>query len=125
MGGGSNVVSSLSNRFYEKSCGKKTSRSNYERLLDRCGCGSRPVLKWSGTYANLWRPFFGYPNYNISMMKKLVKIGNLEYEVRVLKLTFYLLVVVVSVLSKNVILIYGTKRRERRERHTTVNSGED
>ncbi|MED6142233.1 hypothetical protein PIB30_111678, partial [Stylosanthes scabra] len=29
-----------------------------------CGCGKRPVLRWSGTDANPKRPFFGCPNYN-------------------------------------------------------------
>ncbi|RYR47021.1 hypothetical protein Ahy_A07g032923 [Arachis hypogaea] len=30
-----------------------------------CGCGTRPVLRWSGTDSNPERPFFGCPNYNV------------------------------------------------------------
>ncbi|QHN97249.1 Zinc finger GRF-type protein [Arachis hypogaea] len=29
-----------------------------------CGCGSHPILRWSGTDSNLERPFYGCPNYN-------------------------------------------------------------
>ncbi|MED6160331.1 hypothetical protein PIB30_050522 [Stylosanthes scabra] len=31
-----------------------------------CGCGMRPVLRWSGTDLNSDRPFYGCPNYNTS-----------------------------------------------------------
>ncbi|RYR42637.1 hypothetical protein Ahy_A08g039099 [Arachis hypogaea] len=64
MGGGINHVSSFSNRRSERSCGRKTTRSSHERVPDKCGCGSRPVLKWSRTEANPGRPFYGCPNYN-------------------------------------------------------------
>ncbi|RYR62533.1 hypothetical protein Ahy_A04g020191 isoform A [Arachis hypogaea] len=29
-----------------------------------CGCGLRPILRWSGTDSNPERPFFGCSNYN-------------------------------------------------------------
>ncbi|QHN98248.1 Zinc finger GRF-type protein [Arachis hypogaea] len=31
-----------------------------------CGCGCRPVLRWSGTDSNPNKPFYGCPNYNTS-----------------------------------------------------------
>ncbi|RYR15203.1 hypothetical protein Ahy_B04g071926 [Arachis hypogaea] len=31
-----------------------------------CGCGCRPVLRWSTTEANPNKSFFGCPNYNVS-----------------------------------------------------------
>ncbi|RYR48715.1 hypothetical protein Ahy_A07g034777 [Arachis hypogaea] len=31
-----------------------------------CGCGCRPVLRWSGTYSNPNKSFYGCPNYNTS-----------------------------------------------------------
>ncbi|QHO40475.1 Zinc finger GRF-type protein [Arachis hypogaea] len=37
-----------------------------EKILDWCGCGMRPVLRWSGTNTNPDRPFYGCPNYNSS-----------------------------------------------------------
>ncbi|RYR22542.1 hypothetical protein Ahy_B03g067844 [Arachis hypogaea] len=64
MGGGSNHVSSSSNRRSDRNCRRRTTRSSHERLPDRYGCGSRPVLMWSGTEANPGRPFYGCPNYN-------------------------------------------------------------
>ncbi|RYR30078.1 hypothetical protein Ahy_B01g054906 [Arachis hypogaea] len=64
MDGGSNYVSSSSNRQSERSCGRRTIRSSDECLPNRCGCGSGPVLKWLGTEANPGRPFYGCPNYN-------------------------------------------------------------
>ncbi|RYR05423.1 hypothetical protein Ahy_B06g085288 [Arachis hypogaea] len=70
MGGGSNYVSSSSNRRSERSCGRRTTRRSQERVPDRCGCGSRPVLKWSGTEANPGRPFYGCPNYNLQSVGK-------------------------------------------------------
>ncbi|RYR69752.1 hypothetical protein Ahy_A03g016303 [Arachis hypogaea] len=70
MGGGSNHISSSNNRCLERSCGRRTTRSSQERVPDRCGCGSRPVLKWSGTEANPGRPFYGCPNYNLQSVGK-------------------------------------------------------
>ncbi|RYR34664.1 uncharacterized protein LOC127742889 [Arachis duranensis] len=42
------------------------SRNKASRVPDRCGCGKRPVLRWSGTDAHPDKPFFGCPNYNCS-----------------------------------------------------------
>ncbi|RYQ98937.1 hypothetical protein Ahy_B07g086773 [Arachis hypogaea] len=33
-------------------------------LPEWCGCGSRPVLRWSATDSNPGRLFVGCPNYN-------------------------------------------------------------
>ncbi|RYQ89086.1 hypothetical protein Ahy_B09g095913 [Arachis hypogaea] len=70
MGGGSNHVSSSSNRRSERSCGRRTVRSNDECLPDKYGCGSRSVLKWSGMEANPGRPFYGCPTYNLQSVGK-------------------------------------------------------
>ncbi|RYR25899.1 hypothetical protein Ahy_B02g059927 [Arachis hypogaea] len=64
MEGGSNVVGSSSNQCYEGSYGRRMTRSSYEQLPKRYDCGSRLVLKWSGTDTNLGRSCFGCPNYN-------------------------------------------------------------
>ncbi|RYQ97277.1 hypothetical protein Ahy_B08g093310 [Arachis hypogaea] len=34
------------------------------RVPKHCGCGCRPVLRWSKTNTNPDKPFFGCPNYN-------------------------------------------------------------
>ncbi|XP_020990277.1 uncharacterized protein LOC110277497 [Arachis duranensis] len=50
------------------SCTRSTtrtrSRNRPSRVPERCGCGCRPVLRWSGTTTNPDKPFFGCPNYN-------------------------------------------------------------
>ncbi|RYR65101.1 hypothetical protein Ahy_A03g011093 [Arachis hypogaea] len=49
-----------------RSTTRTPSRSRASRVLDRCGCGKRPVLRWSGTDAHPDKPFFECPNYNCS-----------------------------------------------------------
>ncbi|MED6116732.1 hypothetical protein PIB30_102913, partial [Stylosanthes scabra] len=39
-------------------------RSRGGKVPQWCGCGMRPVLRWSGTDLNPDRPFYGCPNYN-------------------------------------------------------------
>ncbi|QHO09398.1 Zinc finger GRF-type protein [Arachis hypogaea] len=41
-----------------------TSRAS--SIPEWCGCGCRPVLRWSTTETNPNKPFFGCPNYNVS-----------------------------------------------------------
>ncbi|QHN97657.1 Zinc finger GRF-type protein [Arachis hypogaea] len=57
------------------SCNRSHSHGSLDRNPNRarsgkvphwCGCGMRPVLRWSGTEVNPERPFFGCPNYNTS-----------------------------------------------------------
>ncbi|RYQ95441.1 hypothetical protein Ahy_B08g090729 [Arachis hypogaea] len=43
---------------------KTENRSRATRVPEWCGCGCRPVLRWSGTHSNPNKPFFGCPNYN-------------------------------------------------------------
>ncbi|RYR50102.1 hypothetical protein Ahy_A07g036676 [Arachis hypogaea] len=43
---------------------RTTNRFRAGKLPQWCGCGMHPVLRWSDTYANPERHFFGYPNYN-------------------------------------------------------------
>ncbi|RYQ92127.1 hypothetical protein Ahy_B09g098271 [Arachis hypogaea] len=50
-----------------RSTTRTPSRSRASRVPDRCGCGKRPVLRWSGTDAHSDKPFFGCPNYNVSL----------------------------------------------------------
>ncbi|MED6181250.1 hypothetical protein PIB30_017640 [Stylosanthes scabra] len=40
-------------------------RARSRKVPHWCGCGKRPVLRWSGTEANPERPLFGCPNYNV------------------------------------------------------------
>ncbi|RYQ87732.1 hypothetical protein Ahy_B09g095268 [Arachis hypogaea] len=42
------------------------SRTRPSRVPERCGCGCRPVLRWSKTNTNPDKPFFCCPNYNSS-----------------------------------------------------------
>ncbi|RYQ94161.1 hypothetical protein Ahy_B08g089042 [Arachis hypogaea] len=45
---------------------RSSSRSRASGVLQWCGCGCRPVLRWSTTEANPNNPFFGCPNYNVN-----------------------------------------------------------
>nr|XP_025703404.1 uncharacterized protein LOC112805213 [Arachis hypogaea] len=53
-------IRSISNGYRAKT----QNRSRPTRVPERCGCGCRPVLRWSGTNSNPNKPFFGCPNYN-------------------------------------------------------------
>ncbi|QHO25158.1 Zinc finger GRF-type protein [Arachis hypogaea] len=41
-------------------------RSRRSAVPEWCGCGCRPVLRWSGTESHPNKSFFGCPNYNTS-----------------------------------------------------------
>ncbi|XP_052117783.1 uncharacterized protein LOC127747678 [Arachis duranensis] len=43
---------------------RSRSRTRPSRVPERCGCGCRPVLRWSGTNTNPDKSFFGCPNYD-------------------------------------------------------------
>ncbi|QHO10453.1 Zinc finger GRF-type protein [Arachis hypogaea] len=43
-------------------------RSRRSAIPEWCGCGCRPVLRWSRTETHPNKPFFGCPNYNTSGM---------------------------------------------------------
>ncbi|MED6135581.1 hypothetical protein PIB30_047844 [Stylosanthes scabra] len=43
---------------------KTPSRGRVTKVPQWCGCGLRPVLRWSGTEQNPDRPFYGCANYN-------------------------------------------------------------
>ncbi|MED6214680.1 hypothetical protein PIB30_105630, partial [Stylosanthes scabra] len=49
-----------------RSTTRTPTRSRATRVPEWCGCGCRPVLRWSGTESNPNKPFFGCPNYNTS-----------------------------------------------------------
>ncbi|MED6225809.1 hypothetical protein PIB30_097233 [Stylosanthes scabra] len=56
-----------SSRSRTQSAWARTSfRGGGSKLPQWCGCGLRPVLRWSGTELNPDRPFYGCPNYNTS-----------------------------------------------------------
>ncbi|MED6124538.1 hypothetical protein PIB30_059820 [Stylosanthes scabra] len=50
---------------------RTSSRGRVSKVLQWCGCGLRPVLRWSGTEQNPDRPFYGCPNYNNMLMTDL------------------------------------------------------
>ncbi|QHO03195.1 Zinc finger GRF-type protein [Arachis hypogaea] len=43
---------------------RRMNRNKDARLPEWCGCGSRPVLRWSTTDSNPGRQFVSCPNYN-------------------------------------------------------------
>ncbi|RYQ84254.1 hypothetical protein Ahy_B10g103367 [Arachis hypogaea] len=45
---------------------RSSNRSRASGVSQWCGCGCRPILRWSTTEANPNKPFFGCPNYNVS-----------------------------------------------------------
>ncbi|RYR12007.1 hypothetical protein Ahy_B04g069521 [Arachis hypogaea] len=47
-----------------RSTTRMRSRTRPSQVLERCGCGCRPVLRWSETTTNPNKLFFGCPNYN-------------------------------------------------------------
>ncbi|QHN95979.1 Zinc finger GRF-type protein [Arachis hypogaea] len=44
----------------------KNVRSRRSVVPEWCGCGCRPVLRWSGKESHPNKPFFGCSNYNTS-----------------------------------------------------------
>ncbi|QHO00882.1 Zinc finger GRF-type protein [Arachis hypogaea] len=43
---------------------KNAHRDRGGKIPHWCGCGLRPILRWSETDSNPKRPFYGYSNYN-------------------------------------------------------------
>ncbi|RYR50074.1 hypothetical protein Ahy_A07g036630 [Arachis hypogaea] len=110
----SNAAESSNNPRSFGSIMRRMNRNREARLPEWCACGSRPVLRWSGTDSNPGRPFLGCPNYNCGLflwvdkvledampcddrtrhsvddeewkMKMAWKFGKLEAEIRVLKI---------------------------------------
>ncbi|RYR47810.1 hypothetical protein Ahy_A07g033774 [Arachis hypogaea] len=66
MASASNAVGSSNNPRSFGSIMRRMNKNRNSRLPEWCGCGSRPVLRWSATDSNPERPFVGCPNYNIS-----------------------------------------------------------
>ncbi|RYR76971.1 hypothetical protein Ahy_A01g001464 [Arachis hypogaea] len=66
MGGGSTRVGSSISSLCSGHRTRTQSRSRKFGVPEWCGCGCRPVLRWSGTDSNPNKPFFGCPNYNKS-----------------------------------------------------------
>ncbi|RYR26855.1 hypothetical protein Ahy_B02g061165 [Arachis hypogaea] len=65
-GTGSHVAGSSNRSSSTKNWRGSTTRSRQGRVPDWCGCGCRPVLRWSRTEMHPNKPFFGCPNYNTS-----------------------------------------------------------
>ncbi|QHO20555.1 Zinc finger GRF-type protein [Arachis hypogaea] len=64
MANASNAAGSSNNTRSFGSIMTRIKRNRESHLLEWCGCGSRPVLRWLGTDSNPGRPFLGCPNYN-------------------------------------------------------------
>ncbi|RYQ94179.1 hypothetical protein Ahy_B08g089061 [Arachis hypogaea] len=56
----------IGSQSFMRSNTRSFSRSKASGVPQWCGCGCRPVLRWSTTEANPNKPFFGCPNYNIN-----------------------------------------------------------
>ncbi|MED6149000.1 hypothetical protein PIB30_058266 [Stylosanthes scabra] len=82
LGSSSHVYGSLSRSHSHGSLVRTPNRARSGKVPYWCGCGMRPVLRWSGTEANTERPFFGCPNYNFgrggvaSLCGRIVKKKN-------------------------------------------------
>ncbi|RYQ92846.1 hypothetical protein Ahy_B09g099092 [Arachis hypogaea] len=48
-------------------------KSRKSVLLEWCGCGCRPVLRWSGIDSNPNKPFYGCSNYNVDKWEEMVR----------------------------------------------------
>ncbi|RYR40154.1 hypothetical protein Ahy_A09g045838 [Arachis hypogaea] len=72
MASTSNAAGSSNNPRSFESIMRRMKRNREARLPEWCACGSRPVLRWSGTDFNPGRPFLGCPNYNVS----IITVGN-------------------------------------------------
>ncbi|MED6136095.1 hypothetical protein PIB30_052778 [Stylosanthes scabra] len=67
MQGNNSQGSGCSSRSKSHSSWVRTSsRGRASKVPQWCGCGLRPMLRWSGTDQNPDRPFYGCPNYNTS-----------------------------------------------------------
>ncbi|QHO54433.1 Zinc finger GRF-type protein [Arachis hypogaea] len=64
MASASNAAGSSNNLRSFGRIMRRMNRNKESCLLEWCGCGSRPVLRWSRTDSNPGRPFMGCPNYN-------------------------------------------------------------
>ncbi|RYR54798.1 hypothetical protein Ahy_A06g030072 [Arachis hypogaea] len=65
MASTSNAAGSSNNPRSFGSIMRRMNRNREARLPEWCACGSRPVLRWSGTDSNPERPFLSCPNYNV------------------------------------------------------------
>ncbi|RYR79405.1 hypothetical protein Ahy_A01g004219 [Arachis hypogaea] len=64
MASASNAAGNSNNPRSFESIMRRMNRNREARLPEWCACGSRPVLRWSGTDSNPGRPFLGCLNYN-------------------------------------------------------------
>ncbi|RYR68596.1 hypothetical protein Ahy_A03g015073 [Arachis hypogaea] len=123
MGGGSTVGGSSVRS--PSSWNRSRTQTKSRRLVppEWCGCGCRPVLRWSGTDSNLNKPFYGCPNYNVDSVNEEqveksescgdeVKINvdwrlrRLEEDVQMQKVMTQLLVLGVCVLTVLLVILY-------------------
>ncbi|QHN78454.1 Zinc finger GRF-type protein [Arachis hypogaea] len=64
MASTNNAAGSSNNPRSLESIMRRMNRNRDLRLPERCGCGSRLVLRWLATNSNPGRPFVGCPNFN-------------------------------------------------------------
>ncbi|RYR23519.1 hypothetical protein Ahy_B03g068729 [Arachis hypogaea] len=70
MGGGSTAGESSVHSPSSWNRTRTQTKSRRSAPPEWCGCGCRPVLRWSGTYSNPNKPFYGCPNYNVDSMNE-------------------------------------------------------
>ncbi|RYR64146.1 hypothetical protein Ahy_A03g010281 isoform A [Arachis hypogaea] len=65
-GTGSHVAGSSNRSSSTENWTRSTMRSRHGRVWEWCGCGCRPMLRWSVTETHPNKSFFGCSNYNVS-----------------------------------------------------------
>ncbi|RYR31611.1 hypothetical protein Ahy_B01g056443 [Arachis hypogaea] len=66
IGTESHVTRSSNRSSSTKNWTRSMTRSRHGRVPEYCGCGCRPVLRWSAIETHPNKFFFGCPNYNMS-----------------------------------------------------------
>ncbi|RYR33246.1 hypothetical protein Ahy_A10g047809 [Arachis hypogaea] len=123
MGGGSTAGGSSVRSPSSWNRSRTQTKSRRSVLPEWCGCGCRPVLRWSGTDSNPNKPLYGCPNYNVDSVNEEqveksescgdeVKINvdwrlrRLEEDVQMQKVMTQLLVLGVCVLTVLLVILY-------------------
>ncbi|RYR36969.1 hypothetical protein Ahy_A09g041905 [Arachis hypogaea] len=122
MGGGSTAGGSSVRSPSSWNQTRTQTKSRRSASPEWCGCGCRPVLRWSGTDLNPNKPFYGCPNYNVDSVNEEqveksescgdeVKINfdwrlrRLEEDVQMQKVITQLLVLAVCVLTVLLVIL--------------------
>ncbi|RYR28212.1 hypothetical protein Ahy_B01g052330 [Arachis hypogaea] len=123
MGGGSTAGGSSVRSPSSWNRSRTQTKSKRSALPEWCGCGCRPVLRWSSTDSNPNKPFYGCHNNNVDSVNEEqveksescgdeVKINvdwrlrRLEEDVQMQKVMTQLLVLAVCVLTVLLVILY-------------------